>query len=68
MTGHDDEELRDAALHDEIELVGELIVAASTVDGPLSDSEIDDALGICGAVPQASPQTVPRGTPKASNG
>ena len=64
MAGHDDEELRDAALHDEIELVGELIVAASTVDGPLSDSEIDEALGICGA----TLRMVPRGTPEASKG
>ncbi|MEO7060359.1 MAG: hypothetical protein ABI083_11605 [Lapillicoccus sp.] len=61
MSGYDDEELRDAALHDEIELVGELIVAASTVDGPLSESEIDEALGIC---PVASPPS-PRATPTA---
>lgn len=64
MIGRDDEELRDMALHDEIELVGELIVAASTVDGPLSDSEIDDALGICVSTP---PQAVPRGAPGAAN-
>lgn len=64
MTGRDDEELRDAALHDEIELVGELIVAASTVDGPLSDREIDDALGLCATPSDA----VPRGAPEASNG
>lgn len=64
MTGHDGEELRDAALHDEILLVGELIVAASTVDGPLSESEIDEALGIS---PEASP-AIPLVAPKASNG
>lgn len=64
MTRADNEDLRDAALHDEIELVGELIVAASTVDGPLSQSEIDEALGIC----RTPAETVPRGAPKASNG
>ncbi|WP_295696962.1 hypothetical protein [Lapillicoccus sp.] len=61
MTGHEGEELRDIALHDEIELVGELIVAASTVDGPLSDREIDDALGVCATASA-------RGVPKTSKG
>jgi len=42
----DDTELRDAALLDEIHLVGELIVAASVSDGHLSEREIDEALGV----------------------
>ncbi|GAA1885312.1 hypothetical protein [Lapillicoccus jejuensis] len=46
MTGPEDEELRDDALADEITLVGELIVAASASDGPLSAAEVDEALGV----------------------
>lgn len=42
----DDTELRDAALLDEIHLVGELIVAASASDGPLEPHEIDEVLGV----------------------
>jgi hypothetical protein len=39
-------ELTDGALQDEIELVGELVVAASASEGPLSEDEIDEALGL----------------------
>jgi hypothetical protein len=39
-------ELTDDALQGEIELVGDLVVAASNSEGPLSDDEIDAALGI----------------------
>ena len=39
-------ELTDDALHDEIELVGELVVAASASEGPLTDDEIDRLLGV----------------------
>ena len=39
-------ELTDGALQDEIELVGELVVAASASEGPLTDDEIDQVLGI----------------------
>jgi hypothetical protein len=39
-------ELTDNALQGEIELVGDLVVAASGSEGPLSDEEIDAALGI----------------------
>ena len=38
--------LRDEPLEDEITLVGELVVAATSHDGPLSDDEIDRALGL----------------------
>jgi hypothetical protein len=39
-------ELTDDALQDEIELVGELVVAASAGERALTDEEIDEALGI----------------------
>jgi hypothetical protein len=38
--------LRDAPLDDEITLVGELVVAATSHDGPLTQEEIDQALGL----------------------
>jgi hypothetical protein len=38
--------LRDAPLEDEITLVGELVVAATSHDGPLTQDEIDRALGL----------------------
>ena len=42
-------DLTDGALQDEIELVGELVVAASESEGPLSEAAIDEALGLKGA-------------------
>jgi hypothetical protein len=39
-------ELTDDALQDEIELVGDLVVAASASEQPLTEDEIDAALGI----------------------
>jgi hypothetical protein len=38
--------LRDDALDDEILLVGELVVVATSSDGPLSLEQIDRALGL----------------------
>jgi hypothetical protein len=38
--------LRDDALDDEIALVGELVVAATHSEGPLSLDQIDRALGL----------------------
>lgn len=38
--------LRDMQLEDEIALVGELVVAATSHDGPLTQREIDKALGL----------------------
>ena len=39
-------DLTDDALQDEIELVGDLVVAASASERPLTDEEIDRALGL----------------------
>ncbi|NYG07120.1 hypothetical protein BJ986_001607 [Phycicoccus badiiscoriae] len=39
-------DLTDDALQDEIELVGDLVVAATASDEPLTEAEIDRALGI----------------------
>jgi hypothetical protein len=39
-------ELTDDALQGEIELVGDLVVAASASERPLTEEEIDKALGI----------------------
>lgn len=39
-------DLTDGALQDEIELVGDLVVAASASEGPLSEDEIDEVLGV----------------------
>ncbi|GAB3592236.1 hypothetical protein GCM10027446_12490 [Angustibacter peucedani] len=41
-----EDSLRDAPLEDEITLVGDLVVAATAHDGPLSQDEIDEALGL----------------------
>jgi hypothetical protein len=42
-------DLTDGPLQDEIELVGDLVVAASASEGPLSEAEIDEVLGIAQA-------------------
>jgi hypothetical protein len=39
-------DLTDGALQDEIELVGDLVVAASASEGPLTEDEIDEVLGV----------------------
>lgn len=41
-----DAELRDSALHEEIELVGQLVVAATSTPHRLSVQEIDRVLGV----------------------
>lgn len=43
---HAGADLTDDALQGEIELVGDLVVAASASERPLTDDEIDRALGI----------------------
>lgn len=48
------DDLTDDALQHEIELVGDLVVAASASERPLTEDEIDAALGIDRARP-ASP-------------
>lgn len=40
------EALHDATLDAEIRLVGELVVVATGSDGPLSQEQIDEALGV----------------------
>ena len=40
------DELRDSALHEEIELVGQLVVAATSTPHRLSVQEIDRVLGV----------------------
>ncbi len=40
------DELRDAALHEEIELVGQLVVAATSTPHRLTQVEIDKVLGV----------------------
>lgn len=44
--GHAADELRDPVLHEEIELVADLVVAATSADGRLSQAEIDKLLGV----------------------
>jgi hypothetical protein len=39
--------LHDATLDAEIQLVGDLVVAATGSDGPLTQAQIDAALGVC---------------------
>ena len=39
-------DLTDGALQDEIELVGDLVVAASASERPLTEDEIDQVLGV----------------------
>jgi hypothetical protein len=41
-----DDDLRDTALHEEIELVGQLVVAATSTPHRLSAQEIDRVLGV----------------------
>ncbi len=49
------DELRDAALHEEIELVGDLVVAATSTEGRLSQEEIDRLLQVQSEGPPGSP-------------
>lgn len=46
MTPFSERCVHDIAALDEIELYGELIIAASTSDGPLTQDEIDAVLGV----------------------
>ncbi len=41
-----DPSLNDEQLENEIRLVGDLVLAASQAEGPLSDDQIDELLGI----------------------
>ncbi|MDI2131727.1 hypothetical protein [Yinghuangia seranimata] len=53
MTPFSDVRVHDLVIFDEIELYGELIIAASQSEGPLSAAEIDAVLGL-GAARQAA--------------
>jgi hypothetical protein len=46
VVGAPDTRLQDPLVLDEIELYGELVIAASSSDGPLSRGEIDHVLGL----------------------
>ncbi len=50
------EELTDDDLQNEIELVGDLVVAASSSEGPLSEAEIDRLLGVAEQPHAARPE------------
>ncbi len=45
-TSKDEEDLTDEVLADEIELVGALVAAAAESPGPMSQDDIDEALGV----------------------
>jgi hypothetical protein len=45
-SGEPDEDLKDADLQQEIDLVSDVVLAASASDAPLSQAEIDRALGL----------------------
>jgi hypothetical protein len=49
-------DLTDGALQDEIELVGDLVVAASASEGPLTEDEIDEVLGVLRGTTAAAEQ------------
>lgn len=46
MTNLQDPDLQDADLLEEIGLTGELMVLAAETSGPLSEAEVDRALGV----------------------
>ena len=59
-----DPSLHDEQLEDEIELVSELVLAASQTEGRLSERAIDEVLGVEGhedATPPGVPDPSPRG-------
>ena len=45
----DRDDLTDEALRDEIELVAELVVAASASSGPMPQEQVDSILGVIGS-------------------
>lgn len=49
-----DARVQDPLVLDEIELYGDLVIAASASDGPLSQGEIDVALGLAPESPHRS--------------
>ncbi|UGQ14930.1 hypothetical protein LO772_15965 [Yinghuangia sp. ASG 101] len=57
MTPFSDVRVHDLVVFDEIELYGELIIAASQSEGPLTQAEIDAVLGV------GTPRQATYGTP-----
>jgi len=59
--------LTDDDLQSEIELVGDLVVAATSSDGPMRQEEIDRLLGVRppGDKPKPKPKPVLKAKPKA---
>ena len=55
MVPNGDARLQDPQALDEIELYGELVIAASASERPLSSAEIDRVLGLRRAVGERSP-------------
>jgi hypothetical protein len=55
VTVKPDARVHDYVALDEIELYGELMIAASRSDGPLSTAEIDAVLGLTGRPESAEP-------------
>lgn len=62
MAGHGDARLEDPQVLDEIELYGELVIAASGSEGMLSQEEIDRALGL--APRRGAPEPGPGASPR----
>jgi hypothetical protein len=56
-----DSRLEDPMVLDEIELYGELVIAASSSDEPLSQDQIDQVLGLGAAKPTRQASTRPAG-------
>lgn len=56
-----DPSLTDDDLQGEIDLVGALVLAAAEAEGPMSQSTIDEVLGVGGAAPADQP--APTGDP-----
>jgi hypothetical protein len=61
-----EDNLTDGELQSEIELVGDLVVAATSSDGPLPQDEIDRLLGVqSGDDPAGDPAMSPAGDPES---
>ena len=61
MPAHDPsgENLTDDDLQSEIELVGDLVVAATSSTGPLTQEQIDQLLGVTGPAAQPDSEDTP---------
>jgi hypothetical protein len=61
MPAHDQsgENLTDDDLQSEIELVGDLVVAATSSTGPLTQEQIDQLLGVTGPADEGGSEDAP---------